>query len=292
MSEIRELFETRGESFEIFKFLPPDRIQVWDKSIKSKGDSWTGMGGGCFELIRILKLQDVELEVLKNMKVYSLLSDEVKKELEGHVYIENGDKIELMKKARAARKSKYENMPSELICSVCKVSVEAIPSKIAAECNRKEIMLVDYLSSFKCKKCKNLDKPAKSQKVKLVCKCGKEIIYPISSLDKVLERKGLTLEAYVSSYQCRKCGPPSNFGRDKAEKVDKDNATNATTTSTTTRGRKPNKEFIGLPKRMACIVCGKEVASNLDYLKVKAEKLGVTIKDLIASYKCSTCKKL
>ena len=300
---IRELFETRGESFEIFKYLPPDKIFVWDKSIKAKKNDWTGMGGGNFELIRVLKLQDIELEVLKNMKVYPMLSNEVKAALENHVYIDKSSKVELMAKARAGRKTKYTNIPSELTCIECGNTVESNRGKVARIVEKEGGLLIDYIAKFKCKKCAPVKHRGKQANPlyanlpkELVCKCGAKVGLNPFSLKAKADRLGITMQEAIENYACQVCAP-SRKGRTKVDKgakvdkVDKVAKVSETTNSTTTRGRKPNQEFIGLPKRMTC-KCGKDVASNLDYLKVKAEKLGVTIMSLIEGYRCSTCRKL
>jgi len=266
------------------------------------------MVGGNVDISCIVKLEDIELVVLKNMKVYSMLSDDVKDKLEKHIHIvrdDVGDRMAKAREARKERKSKYENIPEELTCKACLKTVEAVPSSIAAYCNRKGILLADYLKDFKCIKCKDLEKPARVEKIKLACKCGYEVIYAASVVDKYASNNNLTREEYVASYVCRKCKGVSRREAKETKEIKEVKEVNesmttttttlpepTTTTTTTTRGRKPKEEFIGLPRVMKCIVCEKEVASNLAYLKVKAEKLGTTIEGLIKGYKCNVCKKL
>ena len=290
---IRELFEIDGRGYEVVKFLPPNKILCWSKTEKVTADNWKGGSGGIEEVMCILKLEDIDFDIVKSMKVFNVLSDDVKENLKNHIHIVKDDVSDRMAKAREARKdrkSKYENIPDTLACSTCGHTVEAIPSKIAAYCNGKEMLLEDYLRSYKCKRCKDLYRPAKVEKIKLTCKCGFTVVYPANIVQKYADKKGLTREEFIGSYSCKRCSS-STFGRDKLTTTTTTTTTmGIVTTTTTTRGRKPKEEFVGMPRKMVCS-CGKEVNSNLHYLKVKAEKEGVTIMSLIEGFKCQVCRK-
>lgn len=223
MDDIRELFENDGSSYEVVKLLDKDRVLCWDKTVKTKDGSWTGMTGGHVELMKIIPLQDVDLELLKSMKVYSQLSDETKDRLEHHIRVKRDDSKELMAKARASRKSKYANIPKELICSKCKKNVEAIPSKIASICNKKNILLVDYLASFLCKSCNPVHKgkPANPLYANLPktmkCACGNETAVNFVQLKAKAEKFGTTIENLIKGYKCQSCSPTPR-GRKKLVK--------------------------------------------------------------------------
>lgn len=214
IGSIRELFESDGKSYEAVKFIAPDRLLVWDKSGKATSDTWTGMTGWNIEVCRVMNLKDIELVILKSMKVYDLLSTEVKDEMEHIIRVQKDQTKELMAKARAGRKKKYENIPKEIECSVCHKTIEAIPSKIAKIVEKSGVLLVDYLANFKC----------------------------------------------------RSCSPIKH------------------------RGKVANPNNTKYPKKMKC-GCGEEVNTNITYLRAKAEKLGKTIEELIANFKCQGCEK-
>jgi len=223
--DVRELFEIDGRSYEAVKFIPPAKLLSWDKSGKVNGSNWTGMSGGNTDVLRVLKLEDIEFTVLKSMKVFNVISDEVKHNLENHIHIvrdEVSDRMEKAQAARKERKSKYENIPEEIACSVCKNMVESVPSKIAAICNKKEILLTDYLSNFKCKKCagpvhrgrapnpefEDLPETAK-------CSCGFEVKPNFYQLKAKAEKLGVTIKSLIENYKCQKCVPTK--GRPKKD---------------------------------------------------------------------------
>jgi hypothetical protein len=188
VSDIREMFETDGYSFEVFKFVEPNKLLCWAKTNKSTSTNWTGSFGN-EDVCKLINVEDVDLEVLKAMKCWNFLSPEVKSRVENKIRLIKDNTNELMAKARAGRKKTYENVPSELTCCVCKGTVEAVPSKIVKIVEKKGIMLVDYLANFKCKKCAEpvrrgrAPNPETAKYGKFMkCTCGKEVVLNLSYL--------------------------------------------------------------------------------------------------------------
>ena len=222
MDDIREIFESEGRAMEAIKLVSPDRLLVWDKSGKAKGDTWTGMTGWNEEKCKAISLEEIDLDILQSMKVWNSLSNEVKDKMLHLVRLEKQETHELMAKARASRKKKYENIPEELTCSICKTMVEAVPSKIAGICNRKNILLDDYLKGFKCKKCNPIKrgKQANPEFAKLPktikCGCGYETNVNPYQLKIKAEKVGVSIEELIKSYKCQKCNPTK--GRKKGSK--------------------------------------------------------------------------
>ena len=216
MNDVRELFENDGKSFELVKLLPPDRILCWDKT-GDKSGGWTGMTGDNAELLRIVKLEDIDFSLIKSMKVFSVLSDEVKHKLENHIRIirdDVGDRMAKAREARKDRKSKYENIPEEIACSVCKNVVESVPAKIASYCNRKEMLLVDYIKNFKCSRCADPVRKGRQPNPlfanlpeELVCKCGAKVPLNAYQVKTKADKLGITMDEVVKNYACQKCVP-------------------------------------------------------------------------------------
>ena len=214
MNDIRELFESDGNSYEAIRLIKPSTLLVWDKSGKVKSGAWTGMTGWNEEVCREMSIEEIELDVLKSMKLYNsgLLSIEIKDRMEHLVRNKDGQVKELMAKARAGRKAKYTNIPKELTCSICKGTVEAIPSKIAKIVEKKGILLVDYLAGFKCKKCADPVRrgravnPLYANLPKIMkCACGNEVTANFVQLSAKAERLGTTIEELIKNYKCQTC---------------------------------------------------------------------------------------
>ena len=206
MDDIRELLECDGKSLEVVKLIN-DKVLCWDRSAKVKS-SWTGMTGWNDEAMILVKLEAIPLDILKTSKLYNFLSPEIKDKME---HLVRAKKDELMAKARASRKSKYENIPKELICSKCSKTVEAIPSKIASICDKKNILLVDYLSSFLCKNCNPVKRGKPSNPLyahlpkTMKCECGREVMANFIQLKTKAEKLGVTIEELIKGYKCQKC---------------------------------------------------------------------------------------
>jgi len=212
MEDIRELFENDGGSYEVIDFISPDRIRCWNKSNKTKSDSWVGMTGINTEVQCLVNLQDIDLELLKSMKVYAQLDDITKDRLERHIRVKKDETKELMAKARANRKSKFANIPKEITCSKCLKVVESIPSKIASICNKKNILLVDYLASFLCKGCSPVVRrgkqtnPLYAHLPKIMkCECGNETTANFTQLKAKADKLGTTVEDLIKGYKCQSC---------------------------------------------------------------------------------------
>ena len=88
-----------------------------------------------------------------------------------------------------------------------------------------------------------------------------------STVRQRLEKKGILLDDFIKTYECRKCNP--GWGKK---------------TSTN-----PQAIFFKtLPTELVC-KCGRKVKANYTYLTKRAEKLGVTMDSLVRGYSCQKC---
>ena len=91
----------------------------------------------------------------------------------------------------------------------------------------------------------------------LTCSCGKTAKPNYYTLSKLADEKIIPLSDLIKNYRCRKCKSqdkiPTNF-----------------------------------PEFMEC-KCGNKVKTNYYYLKTKAQKMGISIDNLIANYQCQKC---
>ena len=82
------------------------------------------------------------------------------------------------------------------------------------------------------------------------------------------------IQEYCSSYLCRSCNPEwGSWRRGKKHR----------------RGRKPSPENAGFPKEATCSVCERVVKIVPSNIRGKASKLGITVEELLANYKCRKC---
>ena len=119
--------------------------------------------------------------------------------------------------------------------------------------------------------------PWKDMPKELKCVCGFILKQHPSQTDKQATAAGKTFDEFVSSWQCRGCRPKKAHHFSSAS------------TSGVRRGRAPNPAFEGIPKETSCKKCGKTVKLVAQNIIDKAKILGLTVDELIATYKCRSC---
>lgn len=212
-----DYFEALDRKFRFIKMSSPTIMFVAEYVKDNKG--WSNDVGWHKEVFGGLDVRDVGAEVLKTIKVWPELADEVKKEINDGITKKTQAVHELMAVARKGRKTKYIGVPKDVECIKCHSKVVVVPRLVMA-------------------------------KIDKVCKDEKRLY---------------TLTDYIAGFVCRVCAPVK-------------------------RGKKANPEMANFPKTMKC-KCGKEVITNVYYLKAKANKLGTTIQKLIDGFKCQNCEK-
>jgi len=223
----------------------------------------------------------VDEETLKIFKVWNRLSSEYQAKVTnfGQSVEQVGREerravIEKLDKARSARKQKYPNVPKEITCIGCGEVIQQAPSKTAATCRNKDILLVDYVKGFKCSKC---NPPVRGRKAKqsyegipdqLVCKCGKVQKYHPSSVIATAKRKGITVEKLVKSYQCQACNPTKGRGSKGPALSDEDN-----------------------PNKVQCSICKEWKGTSEAQIAKIAKRKKMTPEDVRKGYVCRGCNK-
>lgn len=267
--DIRELFEVDGKRMEAIKLISSDKLMVWNKGAKSTSLNWTGMAGMNEDVIGLIGLEDIDLDIIKAMKVWNHLSPETKAKLENKIRIVKDQTQELMAKARGARRKKYENIPREMTCITCGNIVEIVPGQVSKKCEKDGILLADYISGFKCKKCRPVAHRGKVRNPEFAkfartmkCSCGAEVALNPTYLKTKAEKLGTTIEELVKNYKCNKCNPVKR-GRQKTGNV-------------------------AAKVELKC-KCGASVSYPRSIAKKMAEKKGLTIEQYISSFECQKC---
>jgi len=204
------IFEAlRGRKFRFVAMYEPAIMKVWEIYPSKGGVKSERLGG--------LRVHDVDVQTLKDIKVWDKLTPEVQKEIENNIHQKKAEVHGLMEKARAARGKRYANVPRELVCIKCQAKITIPPGTLVKRvekiAQKKQILFTveDYVKQYTCQVC-NPTKGRKSDpnapaKVELVCKCGKKVSYPHSIAKKQADKKGLTIEKYIAQYKCQKCCP-------------------------------------------------------------------------------------
>ena len=204
----RPMFNSyRGGSFEFVRFIKPDKILVWEEEEDNHFLSEHE------QICRGLDVTEVEPEVLKKLKIWNKLSDEMQKKVEKNIYeIKNATSIR-MKAAWKTRKKKYEGIPRELVCKQCTRMVKIVPGTLVKKLEAKNISLEDYVKDFHCAKCRPTPRGRKKNPRfegvpnELTCKCGKVVKTSPYQLVERADKKGMTVELFIEQFQCQKCNP-------------------------------------------------------------------------------------
>jgi hypothetical protein len=214
-SETERVFEAlNGRKFRFIKMYSPNIVMVWE-ILKKDHDGWNR------EKLVGIDVHKINIDVLKSLKIWDDLSEEVKNRVVNGVNsVDSVNNVIVNKESNVinkedsimARTSKHVGVPNQVTCIKCGGKTAIAPSILAVR----------------------------------------------------IEKSGKSIEDFVSNWACAKCVPP-------------------------VRGRKPNPELANYPKQMTCS-CGNKVNTNISYLKIKADKKGVTVKSLIDSFKCQTCE--
>ena len=57
------------------------------------------------------------------------------------------------------------------------------------------------------------------------------------------------------------------------------------------RGRQPNPLNAGIPKKLHCGVCNRDLATTPDQFRAQVQKSGLSQEEFVSSYRCRSCRK-
>lgn len=190
-------------------------LKVWEILAVSGGYNQEIFGG--------LPVDKVEVEILKKIGVWDRLSPEYQKKLELDQTKtreeETSSTYNLMKKARAARKQKYINVPRELVCTQCgnKISIQpgVLMNRVEKIAKKGQILFTvdDYVKKYLCQVCnptkgKRPNPEAIGLPKELICiKCKAIQSCSPSSILQRAKKKNLTPQQFLDAYVCQVCNP-------------------------------------------------------------------------------------
>lgn len=210
--ESKPLFMAKNRNeYQFVRFEAPDSIVAWTKRVIATENH---------EFLGILKLDKIDQDNLKFIGVWDKLAKEIQDKLVSGDVIDLSEKQARMEHARKHRRGRYQNVPKQVVCCNCgkeQKMQSGLIVKNAEKWAEKNKLIPDteaWIKQWKCQKCFPTLKGRKPShnlppKVELVCinGCGNKVIYPASVALKFADKKGLTIEKYISGYQCQSCAP-------------------------------------------------------------------------------------
>ena len=203
-----------GQEMSVVRFIKPNKLLVWRDMTDALSDN-KEICCGC-------DVKNISMDELKRIDVWDKLDKSLREEIEA-IKEETVSEIEdRMAKARASRKSKYANVPKELICTKCNAKIVTSPAILVARvdniCKKKGILFTveDYVKDFQCQKCRptrgrggrgRSGDAEKTKFIELKCKCGYTTKYPSSYMVKRAEEHNTTIEKLIKEFACQKCKP-------------------------------------------------------------------------------------
>jgi len=214
-----EFMDRDGKKYYFVKFIKPRNLLAWDY-VRKDGVNISGCQG--------VRVENVHMNVLKELKIWEQLTPEMQKTVEAQVFIANNEVQERMEKARAARKGKEEliGVPREVTCCKCGETQQVAPRQILLRSGKAFKSVEDWCKEYQCQKC-NPTKGRKGRKANPLyatlpselncCKgCGAKMAIQPSSLIQRAKQKGKTIEEFIASWACQTCVPTK--GRKKGAK--------------------------------------------------------------------------
>ena len=199
-----------GRKFRYIGLYNPTTLKVWEKMSEFKNGYDGERAGG-------LMVKDVDVETLKEYKIWEDLSEDVQKMILDRTVQEQDAVMSLMGKARAGRKNKYPNVPRELICTKCQSKTPVIPGALVKKVEKiaksKNITMTvdDYVKGYQCRKCLPVKrgKPANPEFANLpktmTCKCGHTVNSNVYQLKKKALKMGTTIQELINNFVCQGC---------------------------------------------------------------------------------------
>lgn len=258
--------DRNNKEFYFLEFIAPDFLKCGLLNTKQ------GTNSIFYGKLPVSRLSVVELQ---RIKVWDLLSEEIRKGIENFEVTDRDSIHEKMKKARESRQLKYPDVPKSITCIECGKVQNMAASLIVKKAEKwaldnQFIPDIDkWIKQWKCNECLGIKKGRKANhnlppKIELKCACGKIVTYPASVVVKIIEKKKLTLEEYIKGYSCRKCSPCSSFGRKKNHNLP--------------------------PKVELKCKCGASVTYPASVVAKTIEKKKLTLEEYISDYHCQTCR--
>jgi len=139
------LEDVEGNSFYFLDYIKPNKLKVWEKELPKNGEYTS--------ICRLIDIASIGVDELAKLNILKEMPIEIQEEMKTKEELENIQVHSLMKKARGSRRQKYPNIPKKITCTECGETIDVIPSTVAYKINKKNIMLVDYIASYKCPEC-------------------------------------------------------------------------------------------------------------------------------------------
>jgi len=231
---------------------------------------WRFNGENCSSL-GLLKVRDVEIDILKRYDIWNSISIEIQKEIE-NMTVEEKKAVSNLK-ARGSRKEKYKNVPRFICCVTCQAKIPIAPGtlvkKVEKIAKEKGILytIEDFLKTYQCTKCnpgkkgRQANPEFASLPKMMTCRCGEKVSTNPYQLKKKAEKNNTTILKLIEEFVCQKCNP-KHLGRKNTGKC--------------------------TPTTLTC-KCGKTVIYPANVVVKRAEAKGLTVEKYISDFSCQSC---
>jgi hypothetical protein len=213
-----EFEDMDGNKYSFVRFIKPRNLLVWKQDRRNGEHNATCMG---------VRVELVDVEVLKKLEVWNQLGTELQKTIENHTTTLQNIMGKKMEKMRAMRKGREElnGVPREVTCCKCGKTQQIAPRQVLLRSGKAFKSVEDWCKEFTCQSCN----PTKGRGRKVnpaytnlpkelnCCKgCGTKIAIQPSSLVQRAKQKGISVDKFVANWACQKCVPTK--GRKKGAK--------------------------------------------------------------------------
>lgn len=229
--ETYEIFEAlNGRKFRYVKMYSPSIVMAWE-IFKKDHSGWNK------EKLVGIDVHKINIDILKSLKIWDDLSEEVKNEVVNGISLENAvnngsnvsdssnnvTKVEQIKEdSIMGRTSKHVGIPNELTCSKCGIKMLIAPSILVVRIEKSGKSVEDFTKDWSCSKCVP---PVRGRKPnpeldnypkQMTCSCGNKVNTNVTYLKAKAEKAGTTIQALIDGFKCQTCAPTK--GRHKSVK--------------------------------------------------------------------------
>jgi len=249
-------------------------------------DVMQDMSGSCKSKLINIPLSNVTVASLHDLGLWDNISEIQQKRLTSN--IELNTSIDTHKK-REKRSTEYDYLPRKITCIRCSDEKYIAPCVLikqagleGLEGDAEQKQLEKFLSEYRCSTCSPKSRGRKANPLyaniprTAKCKCGKECTMNVKKLYTDYNGDMTLIQKYCDEYLCRSCNPNTgSWLRGNGGKGG--------------RGRKANPDNEGIPNKVTCIECKREVGITPTNIRLKAKKLGITVESLLSDYHCRKC---
>lgn len=211
-----DCFSVMGDKFEFIAMEKP--------SLMKARKHWSN-NGECYSQLGLLDVHRIDIDILKRHNIWDKIDPKIQKEIENLTVEEQAEVHDHMENMRAKRKSRFANVPKELVCS-CGKKMAIQPSVLVAKVEKMKeskgitYTVEEFVKAWACQTCKPVKRGRKASlefvglPKKMKCSCGRTVATNPYQLKTKAAKLGTTILELIKGFKCQTCSP-SPRGRPK-----------------------------------------------------------------------------